>query len=510
MTPTQARTRKLVLITLWCLLLTSCAGAQVAQPDATAVAVPPAPTAPAANPTPPVPPLALQPCVLSDGVAAACGTLRVPERRPAGAGRIIDLHVAVLKATGPSRAPDAVFFLSGGPGGVASEDFAWTAGALAELNRSHDFVLVDQRGVGQSNPLICPTTGLAVDDVLAPDGDALLGAFVRRCLETLPGDPASYTSDLAADDLDDVRAALGYPTINLYGGSYGATLAQYYALQHPERVRTLFLEGASLLGVPMRERWPLTRQAALTKLFAACAEDAACKASYPELQAAFEHVLARVSERPVQSQLSGPDGKPVVVDRLALYLVVNGMLLTTDGQRGLPALIYPAYTDGSYTGIAAAYQQIVQIANQSLVQAMQWGILCTEDWARADAAVIAETARGTYFAEEHVREAQAYAVACDNLPQTPRSSGYPQRVGTQAPTVFVVGELDPQDPVEHLATREQDVPNHLLVVLPGEAHGVSRQSNPCRFALLTTLITTGSLAELNPACAERHRPPPFQ
>jgi pimeloyl-ACP methyl ester carboxylesterase len=434
----------------------------------------------------------------------------VPEDRPAGAGRTIELQVAVLKATGSTPAPDPVFFLSGGPGGVASADFAWTAGALAELNRSRDFVLVDQRGVGGSNALTCPGSTLAVDDVLAPGGDELLSAYVRGCLATLTGDPALYTSDLAADDLDDVRAALGYTQVNLVGGSYGATLAQYYALRHPERVRTLFLEGASLLGVHMRERWPLTRQAALTKLFAACADDATCRASYPELQAAFEHVLARVSERPVVSKLEGPDGEPVVIDRLALYLLVNGMLLTTDGQRGLPALIYPAYADESYTGLAAAYRDVLQAANRSLVQVMQWSIFCSEDWARADVDTIAETAQGTYFAAEAVREARAYAVACRHLPSGLQGQTYAQRVFTAAPTVFVVGELDPQDPVEHLATRQRDVPNHLLVVLPGEAHGVSARANPCRFQLLTALITTGALEGLDAACAERHQPPPFR
>ena len=43
---------------------------------------------------------------------------------------------------------------------------------------------------------------------------------------TVDADPRFYTSTVAADDLDDVRAALGYDRIDLYGTSYGGTLVE--------------------------------------------------------------------------------------------------------------------------------------------------------------------------------------------------------------------------------------------------------------------------------------------
>ena len=54
------------------------------------------------------------------------------------------------------------------------------------------------------------------------------------------------------DDLEAVRQALGYGKLNLYGISYGATAAQVFLRRHPGSVRTVVLDGATLLDVPVR------------------------------------------------------------------------------------------------------------------------------------------------------------------------------------------------------------------------------------------------------------------
>ncbi len=68
------------------------------------------------------------------------------------------------------------------------------------------------------------------------------------------------------DDLDDVRAHLGYDRINLYGGSYGTRAALVYVRQHGARVRSMVLDGVA----PTDMRIPLfaarDAQRALDKL----------------------------------------------------------------------------------------------------------------------------------------------------------------------------------------------------------------------------------------------------
>ena len=81
-----------------------------------------------------------------------------------------------------------------------------------------------------------------------------MAAYAKACLKRLRADPRQYTTVPAMDDLADVLQALGYDAVNLYGGSYGATAAQYFIAQHPELVRTAILDGATLLDVPIFER----------------------------------------------------------------------------------------------------------------------------------------------------------------------------------------------------------------------------------------------------------------
>src|SRR2546429_6378996 len=63
---------------------------------------------------------------------------------------------------------------------------------------------------------------------------------MRQALENR-ADLTKYTTSIAMDDLDDVRAWLGYDRINLFGASYGTQAVLVYMRQHPEHVRSAIL-----------------------------------------------------------------------------------------------------------------------------------------------------------------------------------------------------------------------------------------------------------------------------
>ncbi|MFO1313756.1 MAG: alpha/beta hydrolase, partial [Burkholderiales bacterium] len=86
--------------------------------------------------------------------AAQCGTLEVPEDRGKPGGRKIAIFAAVLPANTLTPKDDPLLVLAGGPGQAAST-LAPFAARLAELRRTRDVVLVDQRGTGRSAPLLC-------------------------------------------------------------------------------------------------------------------------------------------------------------------------------------------------------------------------------------------------------------------------------------------------------------------------------------------------------------------
>jgi pimeloyl-ACP methyl ester carboxylesterase len=214
--------------------------------------------------------LRLKPCLLA-GVSARCGTLAVPEDRRNPSGRRIRLFVGVVRAYGPRPHGAPIFWLAGGPGQAAASELAQLVlEQFGTANRKRDLVLVDQRGVGKSAPLLCPPPASLLTS------DVAIRAYGQACLRSIGRDPRLYTTDAAMDDLDAVRHALGYRRIVLYGLSYGATAAQVYIARHGASVAAAVLDGATLLDVPIWDRMPLSNQEAFDALAARCSGDSAC------------------------------------------------------------------------------------------------------------------------------------------------------------------------------------------------------------------------------------------
>ena len=78
-------------------------------------------------------------------------------------------------------------------------------------------------------------------------------AKLKKCMAGYDADLTLYTTTIAMDDLDDVRAFLGYDQINIYGGSYGTRAGLVYMRQHGDHVRAAVLDGVA----PTNMRLPL-------------------------------------------------------------------------------------------------------------------------------------------------------------------------------------------------------------------------------------------------------------
>ena len=114
------------------------------------------------------------------------------------------------------------------------------------LRKDRDFLLIDQRGTGDSNSLACTEAFAPIFDEgdLNSDVNLVLGQQItalKDCLTTLDADPRFYTTIDAAADLEAVRLRLGYPAMNLFGVSYGTRIALVFRLiyleVHEVRVR---------------------------------------------------------------------------------------------------------------------------------------------------------------------------------------------------------------------------------------------------------------------------------
>ena len=172
-----------------------------------------------------------------------CGQLKRPLNPNEPSGKQIDLHFIVLPAQDKNKAPDPIFLLAGGPGQSAISVASWMQTLFEKLQRRHDLVFVDQRGTGKSAPLECPESD-GLSGIGQPDFEVQEILKCKTKLEKLPhGDLRWYTTSIAMQDLDAVRAALNYPQIDLIGISYGTRAALEYVRQFPANVHRTILDG---------------------------------------------------------------------------------------------------------------------------------------------------------------------------------------------------------------------------------------------------------------------------
>ena len=187
------------------------------------------------------------------GHPGQCRTVWVPQDWAHPHGPKIPLLVAVLPATATTH-PAAPLFILAGWGGSAIGDVDWAVQAFGRLNQSMDLVFAVQRGTQYSWPQTCPG--------LMQTGPGLRAA-IDRCLASVNRNPRHDTTAAAARDLDQVRKALGYNKINLYGASYGVSIGLAYLQRYGAHVRTAVFYSGSLLDVPLWQLTPAPRPAGL-------------------------------------------------------------------------------------------------------------------------------------------------------------------------------------------------------------------------------------------------------
>jgi pimeloyl-ACP methyl ester carboxylesterase len=252
----------------------------------------------------PVPRFEPGPCPFERGEWAAdvtleCGSLVVPERRERPSGRTLRLAVVILR--GPAGGLPPLVLLHGGPGQRGIDEYLRPI-ATSPLPRMREVVIYDQRGAGYSEPALCPDYGRRRLHALASDRSARPAAdleadVVSACLAALRGagiDPSAYTTVESAADLKDLRTALGYTSWDVSGNSYGARLALAALAADSAGIRSAVLVSPIRPGdhaerIGRIQRW-------LDRVFAGCAADAACRASFPnpagDLAAVFEALEA--------------------------------------------------------------------------------------------------------------------------------------------------------------------------------------------------------------------------
>jgi pimeloyl-ACP methyl ester carboxylesterase len=344
------------------------------------------------------------------GVDARCGTFVVPENRTKPNGRTIRLNVVVLPAALEPVREDAAAYLAGGPGDAATEFAARRSQQLTVLNMHRDILLVDQRGTGRSKPHHVDAT--------------------------------QYGTRMAMDDLDAMRAALGYRQLDVIGSSYGATAAQVYAKLHPSSVRTLVLVAGTAIDVPFFDRYAVNAQRALDQLAKACASEPECRAAFPGWERQFGELVKAWNARPVHGRTG---------DEFAS--VVHAMLRDLEKAVSIPLVVSRA--------VKGDFGPLSGDLNPRL--GLMTSIWCNEPWVGLDA----RGGWGTHFDSYAAAQIAAFRHQCDSAPiRRELRPLWTLPTASAVPLIAFVGGADPQNPITNLSGLKQHFPDSRTVVFP--------------------------------------------
>jgi pimeloyl-ACP methyl ester carboxylesterase len=451
--------------------------------------------------------IVLTPCSIAEVPGPVeCGTYRVWENRVVKKGRQIDLSITVLKALSPNRQPDPLVFLQGGPGDAPSYNARFYSRVFANVRQNRDLVLIDLRGTGKSGALTCPelgrpdATGILDSEILGPNA-------VRACKERLEknADLRQYTTEIAVDDLDEVREALGYRQINLYGTSYGTRVAQVYMRRHPASLRTVSLKAVVPPSMASPESHAAAGQLAWQELIKKCADDSSCSTAYPTLESDFQSVLKRLSTPTVLSLLSPVDGASKITVTRGLFGEAFRLFLYAPESVARAPGIVKSLSSESLTGLAEyALSARLLLSGERLAAGFFLSVSCTEDvpYVSKEAAAQAEkTFGGDYRLQQQLG-------ACKIWPRGTVSAQHRALTKSDVPTLILSGDMDPVTPPAGGDEVLKFFKNGAHVIVRNNGHPIG-SADKCISNIIGAMIEKGTVDNLDRSCAANVPVVPF-
>jgi len=401
-----------------------------------------------------------------------CGFIEVPENRNDPNSRKIQLAFLVLKARKANAEKDPIVYLTGGPGGATLIQAGFWANS--PLRRDRDFVLVDQRGTGYSNA-VCNDLGTDLLSILAEDYDMAeedkalreAAAGCKAELKKAGVDQAGYNTVHNAQDLDDLRKALGYEKWNLFGGSYGSRLALVYMRDFPDQTKTAVISALFPPQSSLYENFIGNFNRSLSLMFDACEADGSCNRRYPDIRNIFFEVLKSLEQKPYTFKWGG---EPFVLNAQDMLMLTHQLLYARQTYGQIPNLIM-AIKEKDESVLQAAVQTLSGRA-QIINFAMNWSFNAYDEIAFYGGADI----RKDLEAHPKLKPGPAFfmndpdIVAEWHLHRAPASEKEP--IHSDIPTLLANGTLDPVTPPDNARETLKTLPNGYFAEFPSDGHSV--------------------------------------
>jgi pimeloyl-ACP methyl ester carboxylesterase len=407
--------------------------------------------------------------------AYECGYLTVLADRSKPDGATLRLMVAIYRSSQADVKPDPIIYLNGGPGGSSVIGIMPLMRILINMT-GRDIIFFDQRGTGFSEPsTTCPELQDAFYESMDQDASREVGILNmieanRTCRQRLVEagyDPTVFNSAASAADVDDLRQALGYEKVNLYGISYGTRLALTVMRDHPEGLRSVILDSVYPPNVDGPNEYPWKAQTVIEQVFEACAADEACNTKYPDLPTVFYELVDQMNAEPLTVKL------PPHTLHIDGYMLISGFFnWLYDGSTigDIPRTIYQLHDGNTAELVRLARTQIPIYSGDGMATA----VMCREELPFGDPTFLNDPSLGI----KPVMQTLGYENFENNLQICDLwMAGAPnpienQPVVSDIPTLLLAGDFDPITPPRYTRLAGETLSNSYYFELPRTGHGV--------------------------------------
>jgi pimeloyl-ACP methyl ester carboxylesterase len=327
--------------------------------------------------------LAFSPCAVPIAdPSAICGILTVAEDSADSSSRLIGLQFAILLAKSEAKASDPIVIFTGGPGPSSLRFFENAdADTLTQypLRQQRDVIVMTQRGADLTTPLSLECRELALDfnggERFADESAVVAAATCCRDRLTDAGLKLSaYTTQVIARDMEDLRVLLGvrrgFSQWNVVGSSYGSLLAQVYARDTPQGVRSVVYDGR--LPLTDRSLYYAGQLDALTNVIGACNAQSDCAATYPNLRNRFASAIERLKVNPAMV-------RGVPVRGVEVLNAVRAPLAAPQAEYAKLPLFMDRVAAGDLVGADALAPFIFNVDLAASENGMYYTVTCTNE-----------------------------------------------------------------------------------------------------------------------------------
>jgi pimeloyl-ACP methyl ester carboxylesterase len=407
-------------------------------------------------------------------VNAELGKLSVPENRKKPNSNLIELAFVRFKSTAANPGPPIVY-LAGGPGGSGIGAARGTRFPLFMAMRAiGDVIAFDQRATGMSRPSLECTDALGYPVDKPGDPTELVKLYqarARSCTAALKEkgiDITGYNTNESADDLEDLRKALGVEKISLWGISYGTHLALATIRRHEKSIHRVILAGVE--GPAHTWKLPSNIQANVEKISHLAKVDPQLNDHVPNLLELMRTVLDGLEKQPVTVNVIDPRSRQTVgvtLGKFDLQQATAGVIGNSE-VAGIPALYY-ALSKGNTTHILVrTFAQMIGRSRQGPIgSAMPAAMDCASGAEPERLRRIEREAKTTLLGSAIDFPFPGVCAGLDNLDL---GSAFRSPLRTKVPALFISGTLDARTPVSNADEVRKGFANNTHLIIDGAVH----------------------------------------